>query len=118
MEAFRTLFHLPDERLVAYCSCSIWQNLLQRGGLYISVNYLCFFSSPSSLATTPRKNSPASSSITPIRLAIPFSEVSMISKTSSKPELGIIPSSILIPNAIRINTNNEEVLLFVEFKLI
>ena len=53
-----------EEKLVAYCSCSIWKNLLVRGGLYISVNYVCFngVSNPVSLspASSPRSSQAAS----------------------------------------------------------
>ena len=39
---------------------------------------------------------------------LPFNGISMISKTDGKPQLGILPSSILIPQSIRITTKDEQ----------
>ncbi|KAJ3127151.1 hypothetical protein HK098_006699 [Nowakowskiella sp. JEL0407] len=43
--AWRQLFQLPEsERLVAFYSCSYHKKLINQGWLYISINYVCFYS--------------------------------------------------------------------------
>lgn len=42
---FHRLFNVPQERLVNYYSCSFWKGKVPRQGwMYLSVNYLCFYS--------------------------------------------------------------------------
>ncbi|KAF8980526.1 hypothetical protein BGZ46_004067 [Entomortierella lignicola] len=43
--AFRQTFNvLPSERLVSYYSCSFHSKMMNQGWMYISENYLCFYS--------------------------------------------------------------------------
>ena len=43
--AFKDLFGLSEEeRLVNYYSCGVWKTIPQQGWLYISPNYICFYS--------------------------------------------------------------------------
>lgn len=43
--AFRQTFNvLPSERLVSYYSCSFHGKMMNQGWMYISENYLCFYS--------------------------------------------------------------------------
>lgn len=43
--AFRQTFNvLPSERLVSYYSCSYHGKMMNQGWMYISENYLCFYS--------------------------------------------------------------------------
>ena len=50
--------------------------------------------------------------VTPIKLVIPFASVTMIIKTKKTPQIGMLPSSIHIPNSIRVTTKNDEVGVF------
>lgn len=44
LSTFSSVFGLPENELIAYCSCSLWVNVVQRGGIYISINHLSFHS--------------------------------------------------------------------------
>jgi len=98
VEFFAQTFDLPAEDLVGYCSCSLWQNLIRKGALYISLTHVCFFSA--AIGKNPV-----------IKLSLPFTEVTLISNNLDKVEIGLIPNSVLIPNSIRIDASKQEYFL-------
>lgn len=96
-EFFKETFQLPEAELVAYCSCSIWnKNQMRKGGMYIAVSHICFFSLPSEPSNSP------------IQLKLPFDQITSINIANSEPQLGLIPASIMIPNSIHIVINGNE----------
>uniref|UniRef100_A0A3B4UBD9 GRAM domain containing 1A n=1 Tax=Seriola dumerili TaxID=41447 RepID=A0A3B4UBD9_SERDU len=85
-EDFRKLFKkLPDtERLIVY-SCALQKDILLQGRLYLSENWLCFYSNIFRWETT--------------QITILLKDVTSITKEKT---------AKLIPNAIQISTDNEK----------
>eukprot|EP00824_Muranothrix_gubernata_P007263 TRINITY_DN19310_c0_g1_i1.p1 TRINITY_DN19310_c0_g1~~TRINITY_DN19310_c0_g1_i1.p1 ORF type:complete len:1035 (+),score=233.77 TRINITY_DN19310_c0_g1_i1:37-3105(+) len=79
-QRFRKLFSLPeDENLLTDCACALLRSILLQGRLYISENYLCFFSN-----ILGHKSSEV----------IPIQDVVRVEKATT----------VFIPNAIEIHT--------------
>ncbi|XP_038163586.1 protein Aster-A isoform X2 [Cyprinodon tularosa] len=85
-EDFRKIFKkLPDtERLIVDYSCALQKDILLQGRLYLSENWLCFYSNIFRWETT---------------ITIQLKDVTSMTKEKT---------AKLIPNAIQINTENEK----------
>uniref|UniRef100_A0A8C5B6R2 GRAM domain-containing protein n=1 Tax=Gadus morhua TaxID=8049 RepID=A0A8C5B6R2_GADMO len=85
-EDFRKLFKkLPDtERLIVDYSCALQKDILLQGRLYLSENWLCFYSNIFRWETT---------------ITIPLKDVTSLTKEKT---------AKLIPNAIQISTDSDK----------
>jgi hypothetical protein len=107
VESFMKYFSVSDtEYLLAWANCSMWKNIFLKGGIFISLNYICFY------APVVTKNTSiwvSTNSDNYVLILIPFAEIKMITKMkNSLDAFGVSPNSIALPDAIKIETLTQE----------
>lgn len=97
VEEFHERFNLPDEELLQWYSCALSLRILLHGRLYVTPNYVCFFS---------LFNDATIFGVEPTVVTIPFSTIASITKRNS---------ALVFPNAIEIVCSDGTAHFFASF---